>query len=52
MRKCKQPASLEFRALLSDGVERLENRLGKPLKDMTRAEADQWIDRLTPEGRE
>jgi hypothetical protein len=35
-----------------NGVERLENRLGKPLKDMTRAEADEWIDRLTPEGRE
>jgi hypothetical protein len=35
-----------------NGVERLEHRLGKPLKDMTRAEADEWIDRLTPEGRE
>ena len=35
-----------------NGVERLENRLGKPLQDMTRAEADEWIDRLTPEGRE
>jgi hypothetical protein len=35
-----------------DGVERLENRLGKPLTEMTRAEADEWIDRLTPEGRE
>src|SRR5215207_10334351 len=35
-----------------NGVERLENRLGKPLKDMTGAEADEWIDRLTPEGRE
>jgi hypothetical protein len=35
-----------------NGVERLENRLGKPLTDMTRAEADEWIDRLTPEGRE
>jgi hypothetical protein len=35
-----------------NGVERLENRLGKPLKEMTRAEADEWIDRLTPEGRE
>ena len=35
-----------------NGVERLQNRLGKPLKDMTRAEADEWIDRLTPEGRE
>ena len=35
-----------------NGVERLETRLGKPLADMTRAEADEWIDRLTPEGRE
>jgi hypothetical protein len=35
-----------------NGVERLENRLGKPLTEMTRAEADEWIDRLTPEGRE
>jgi len=35
-----------------NGVERLETRLGKPLTDMTRAEADEWIDRLTPEGRE
>jgi len=35
-----------------NGVERLENRVGKPLTDLTRAEADEWIDRLTPEGRE
>ena len=35
-----------------NGVERLENRVGKPLADMSRAEADEWIDRLTPEGRE
>ena len=35
-----------------NGVERLEGRLGKPLADLTRAEADEWIDRLTPEGRE
>ena len=34
-----------------NGVERLENRIGKPLPDLTRAEADDWIDRLTPEGR-
>ena len=34
-----------------NGVERLENRVGKPLADLTRAEADEWIDRLTPEGR-
>ena len=31
-----------------NGVERLENRIGKPLADLTRAEADEWIDRLTP----
>ena len=35
-----------------NGVERLESRLGKPLADLTRAEADEWIDRLTPEDRE
>ncbi len=35
-----------------NGVERLENRIGKPLTELTRAEADEWIDRLTPEGRE
>ena len=35
-----------------NGVERLENRIGKPLAALTRAEADEWIDRLTPEGRE
>ncbi len=34
------------------GVERLEGRVGKPLADLTRAEADEWIDKLTPEGRE
>lgn len=35
-----------------DGVGRLENRVGKPLAELTRAEVDEWIDRLTPEGRE
>jgi hypothetical protein len=34
------------------GVERLEKRVGKPLTDLTRSEADEWIDRLTPDGRE
>lgn len=34
------------------GVERLEGRVGKPLAELTRSEADEWIDRLTPEGRE
>jgi len=42
--------AIEWRG--ENGVERLESRLGKPLTDMTRAEADEWIDRLTPEGRE
>jgi len=36
-----------------NGVERLEARIGKPLSELTKAEADEWIDRLTPaEGRE
>jgi len=35
-----------------NGVERLETRLGKPLTELSRTEADEWIDRLTPEGRE
>ena len=30
------------------GVERLEARIGKPLAELGRAEADDWIDRLTP----
>jgi hypothetical protein len=34
-----------------NGVERLENHIGKPLTDLSRAEADEWIDKLTPEGR-
>lgn len=34
------------------GVERLEKRVGKPLTELTRGEADAWIDRLTPDGRE
>ncbi len=42
--------AIEWRG--DNGVERLENRIGKPLADLTRAEADEWIDRLTPEGRE
>ena len=32
-----------------NGVDRLESRVGKPLTDLTRIEADDWIDRLTPE---
>ncbi|MDQ3925864.1 MAG: hypothetical protein M3272_02605 [Actinomycetota bacterium] len=35
-----------------NGVPRLEARIGKPLGELSRAEADEWIDRLTPEGRE
>ena len=36
-----------------NGVARLEGRIGKPLSELSRAEADEWIDRLTPaEGRE
>ncbi|TCJ15861.1 hypothetical protein E0L93_11410 [Rubrobacter taiwanensis] len=31
-----------------NGVERLEQRIGKSLTELTRAEADEWIDRLTP----
>lgn len=35
-----------------NGVQRLESRIGKSLGELTRAEADEWIDRLTPaEGR-
>jgi len=36
-----------------NGVARLESRIGKQLAELSRAEADEWIDRLTPaEGRE
>ena len=36
-----------------NGVARLESRIGKPLSELSRTEADEWIDRLTPaEGRE
>ena len=36
-----------------NGVARLESRIGKPLGELSRSEADEWIDRLTPaEGRE
>lgn len=30
------------------GVERLESRIGKPITELTRDEAEGWIDRLTP----
>lgn len=32
-----------------NGVGRLKAALGKPMSRLTRAEADEWIDRLTPE---
>lgn len=35
-----------------NGVQRMEKHLGKPISDLTRQEADQWIDKLTPEGRD
>lgn len=31
-----------------NGVERLETRIGKPLADLTRDEANEWIDKLSP----
>ena len=45
-----KPLAVEWRG--ENGVGRLEPRLGKPLTELTRTEADEWIDRLTPEGRE
>ena len=32
-----------------NGVERLENRIGKPLSELSRAEAGEWINRLSPD---
>ncbi len=34
------------------GVGRLEKRIGKSLAELTRDEADEWIDRITPKDRE
>ncbi|MBA2442059.1 MAG: hypothetical protein H0V53_06590 [Rubrobacter sp.] len=31
-----------------NGVQRLEGRIGKTLSELSRAEADEWIDKLTP----
>lgn len=31
-----------------EGTSRLEQRIGKPLSELTRLEADDWIDKLTP----
>lgn len=39
--------AVELRA--EDGVARLEETVGKPLSDLTRAEADDWLERLQPE---
>lgn len=39
--------SVELRG--KDGVARLEETIGKPLSDLTRAEAEEWISRITPE---
>ena len=35
--------------LTKNGVERLENRIGKPLSELSRAEAGEWISRLSPD---
>lgn len=32
----------------SEGVQRLEGRIGKPIDELSREEAEGWIDRLTP----
>lgn len=32
----------------SQGVSRLENRIGKPITELSREDAEAWIDRLTP----
>lgn len=32
-----------------DGVQRLENTIGKPLAELSREEADSWIETLTPQ---
>lgn len=34
------------------GVDRLEKRIGKPIPELDRAEADEWIQRLRPEAAE
>lgn len=31
------------------GISRLESRIGKPLEELTREEAEAWVERLTPE---
>lgn len=38
--------AMEFRG--QDGIERMERHLGKRLSELTGAEADEWIDRLSP----
>ena len=37
MLNCKRPTCMGFRTLIAEGVGQLENRVGKPLEDMTRA---------------
>ncbi|MGH3089906.1 MAG: hypothetical protein ACRDSJ_21710 [Rubrobacteraceae bacterium] len=44
--------TLAVEARGENGVEKLEKHLGKSISELTRQEADQWIDKLTPEGRE
>ena len=51
----KAPQSqIEFLTTLAEewagegGVSRLENRIGKPLTELTRDEATEWIEKLTP----
>lgn len=34
-----------------EGVSRLESRIGKPLDELAREEADSWIEKLTPSER-
>jgi len=42
--------TLAVEARGENGVERLERHIGKPLSELTREEAEAWIDRLTPAG--
>jgi hypothetical protein len=44
--------TLAVEARGENGVERLEGHIGRSLEELTRDEADEWIDKLTPEGRE
>lgn len=50
------PSQVEFLRELAkelrgeNGAERLEQRIGKPLSELSRSEVEHWIDRLTPRG--